>query len=186
MADFIIKPASGDTLKLQDEGGDDAISISTTGVSTIANATITAGTFPAGHVIGVQQDTYSTTASTSGGYVTGAESSTYTIKKAGSTIYVDGHFQWRTTEANSKIKIIWSNDGFSSNETQVSLSSSWGLRHNSSDIEDELVPFHEKIVHGGAVGSTVKVRVQVNDNGGSGVPEVNGNDSARIRLMEVT
>ena len=43
MADFIIKPASGDTLKLQDEGGDDAISISTTGVSTIANATITAG-----------------------------------------------------------------------------------------------------------------------------------------------
>ena len=48
MADFIIKPASGDTLKLQDEGGDDAISISTTGVSTIANATITAGTFPEG------------------------------------------------------------------------------------------------------------------------------------------
>ena len=43
MADFIIKPASGDTLKLQDEGGDDAISISTTGVSTIANATITTG-----------------------------------------------------------------------------------------------------------------------------------------------
>ena len=35
MADFIIKPASGDTLKLQDEGGDDAISISTTGVNTI-------------------------------------------------------------------------------------------------------------------------------------------------------
>ena len=64
MADFIIKPASGDTLKLQDEGGDDAISISTTGVSTIANATITsgtfanatitAGTFPTGMVLQVQ------------------------------------------------------------------------------------------------------------------------------------
>ena len=57
MANFIIKPAAGDTLKLQDEGGDDAISISATGVSTIANATITAGTlttgvtFPAGHII---------------------------------------------------------------------------------------------------------------------------------------
>ena len=51
MADFIIKPASGDTLKLQDEGGDDAISISTTGVSTIANATITARTFPTGHIL---------------------------------------------------------------------------------------------------------------------------------------
>ena len=53
MANFIIKPAAGDTLKLQDEGGDDAISISTTGVSTIANATITAGTFPAGHIVQV-------------------------------------------------------------------------------------------------------------------------------------
>ena len=56
MADFIIKPASGDTLKLQDEGGDDAISISATGVSTLTNATITAGTitaakFPSGHQI---------------------------------------------------------------------------------------------------------------------------------------
>ena len=36
MADFIIKPASGDTLKLQDEGGDDAITISTTGNTTLA------------------------------------------------------------------------------------------------------------------------------------------------------
>ena len=50
MADFIIKPASGDTLKLQDEGGDDAISVSTTGVSTISNIS-SASAFPTGHVI---------------------------------------------------------------------------------------------------------------------------------------
>ena len=44
MADFIIKPASGDTLKLQDEGGDDAISISTTGATTFAEvATFSSG-----------------------------------------------------------------------------------------------------------------------------------------------
>ena len=188
MPDLIIKPTntSGNKLILKAQDDTAVLTTSDSG-ATASNVTLASTTvFPAEHIIGIQQDVYSTTASTSSGYVTAAESSTYTIKQAGSTIYVDGHFQYRTTEANSKIKILWSNDGFSSNETQVSLSSSFALRHNSSDIEDELVPFHEKIVHGGAIGSTVKVRVQVNDNGGGGTPEVNGNDSARIRLMEVT
>ena len=44
MADLIIKPSSGGSLKLQEDGGTDAISINTSGVATIANATITAGT----------------------------------------------------------------------------------------------------------------------------------------------
>ena len=51
MADLIIKPSTGGSLKLQEDGGTDAISINTSGVATLANATITAGTFPAGHVI---------------------------------------------------------------------------------------------------------------------------------------
>jgi len=59
MANLIIKPSSGGSLKLQEDGGTDAISIDTSGVSTIANATITAGTFPAGHVLQVVPTTYS-------------------------------------------------------------------------------------------------------------------------------
>ena len=56
MANLIIKPTSGGSLILQDEGGDAALTVGTTGISTIANATITAGTitaatFPSGHVI---------------------------------------------------------------------------------------------------------------------------------------
>ena len=50
MADFIIKPASGDTLKLQDEGGDDAITISTTGNTTLAGTANNIGTVTAGTV----------------------------------------------------------------------------------------------------------------------------------------
>ena len=71
MANLIIKPTSGGSLVLQDEGGDAALTVGTTGVSTIANATITPGTitaatFPAGHIVQVVQtiktDTWTTTA----------------------------------------------------------------------------------------------------------------------------
>ena len=55
MANLIIKPTSGGSLVLQDEGGDAALTVGTTGVSTIADATITAGTFPTGHVLKVTQ-----------------------------------------------------------------------------------------------------------------------------------
>jgi len=48
MADLIIKPSSGGSLKLQEDGGTDAISINTSGVATLANATITAGTLASG------------------------------------------------------------------------------------------------------------------------------------------
>lgn len=44
MANLIIKPTSGGSLVLQDEGGDAALTVGTTGISTIANATITTGT----------------------------------------------------------------------------------------------------------------------------------------------
>ena len=57
MANLIIKPTTGGSLILQDEGGDAALTVGTTGVSTIANATITTGTiaaavtFPTGSVV---------------------------------------------------------------------------------------------------------------------------------------
>ncbi len=57
MANLIIKPTSGGSLILQDEGGDAALTVGTTGVSTIANASITTGTiaaavtFPTGSVV---------------------------------------------------------------------------------------------------------------------------------------
>ena len=62
MANLIIKPTSGGSLILQDEGGDPALTVGTTGSTTLAGTannlgTTTAGTlssgvtFPAGHVI---------------------------------------------------------------------------------------------------------------------------------------
>ena len=62
MANLIIKPADGGSLVLQDEGGDQALTVGTTGSTTLAGTannlgTTTAGTlssgvtFPAGHVI---------------------------------------------------------------------------------------------------------------------------------------
>ena len=69
MANLIIKPTSGGSLVLQDEGGDAALTVGTTGVSTIANASITTGTiaagtiaagvtFPTGHVVKVSHTHY--------------------------------------------------------------------------------------------------------------------------------
>ena len=73
MANLIIKPTSGGSLILQDEGGDAALTVGTTGVSTIANATITTGTiaaattFPNGHIIQVVQHVSTTLANTTSG-----------------------------------------------------------------------------------------------------------------------
>ena len=55
MANLIIKPTSGGLLKLQEDGGTDAISIGTDGKSTITHANITAWTPPAGTIIQVVQ-----------------------------------------------------------------------------------------------------------------------------------
>lgn len=57
MADLIIKPSSGNSLVFQDEGGDAALTVGTTGISTIANVAITTGTiasavtFPTGIIV---------------------------------------------------------------------------------------------------------------------------------------
>ena len=67
MADLIIKPSNGNSLVFQDEGGDPALTVGTTGNTTLAGTannlgTVTAGsiaggaitsatTFPAGHII---------------------------------------------------------------------------------------------------------------------------------------
>ena len=139
--------------------------------------------YPAGNVINIEQDTYTSSNDTTSGYVTACEIE-YTIKEAGSTLYVDGHFQYTTIKSNSKLKVSWSDDDFSSS-TAVSESSGFGLRHNASDWKDQFEPFHEKIVHAKSAGTTVKVRVEINRNGGTGTVSANGNDSARIRIMEV-
>jgi len=82
MANLIIKPASNGSLILQDEGGDAALTVGTTGVSTIANATITTGTitaatFPAGHILQVVSGTaagvMSTTSTTHPGSSSGLQ-----------------------------------------------------------------------------------------------------------------
>ena len=82
MANLIIKPTSGGSLILQDEGGDAAVTVGTTGGATFAQSatfsgttnnlgTTTAGTlssgvtFPAGHVIQVRFSNGATTDTTS-------------------------------------------------------------------------------------------------------------------------
>ena len=69
MADLTIKPTSGGNLVIQDEGGDAALTVSTSGNTTLAGAANNLGTiasatnFPAGHIIQVvqtvKQDTFS-------------------------------------------------------------------------------------------------------------------------------
>ena len=66
MANLIIKPTSGGSLVLQDEGGDAALTVGTTGNTTLAGTSNNLGTvaattnFPAGHVIQVQSLTLDT------------------------------------------------------------------------------------------------------------------------------
>ena len=60
MADLIIKPSSGGSLKLQEDGGTDALTIDASGNTTLAGAANNLGTissattFPAGHVLQVK------------------------------------------------------------------------------------------------------------------------------------
>jgi len=60
MADMIIKPSSGNSLVFQDEGGDPALTVGTTGNTTLAGTANNLGTissattFPAGHVLQVK------------------------------------------------------------------------------------------------------------------------------------
>ena len=49
MANLIIKPTSGGSLVLQDEGGDAALTVGTTGSTTLADIAA-ASTFPTGHI----------------------------------------------------------------------------------------------------------------------------------------
>ncbi len=80
MADFIIKPASGDTLKLQDEGGDDAITISTTGNTTLAGTANNLGTVTAGTIASAVK-------------VVGSRNENLIVKRAStSTVDIDADF----------------------------------------------------------------------------------------------
>jgi hypothetical protein len=108
MGNLIIKPNTGGLLKLQDEGGTDAISISTTGNTTLAGTanalgTVTAGTigsgvtFPTGHVLNVLTNSVAgnsdTFTSTSGWIPTVAVLTVTAAEYAGgSKMYVFGEF----------------------------------------------------------------------------------------------
>ena len=89
MADLIIKPASGGALKLQEDGGTDAISIATDGKSTITNAVINAWTPPAGCLLQVVQGTHNTeTGTTSTSWVATGIDVTITPSAASSKVLV--------------------------------------------------------------------------------------------------
>ena len=104
MANLIIKPTSGGNLILQDEGGDAALTVSTTGNTTLAGTSNNLGTiasatnFPAGHILQVvqtvKQDTFSST-STSETLITGYNIS-ITPTKASSKILVNYSFDTST------------------------------------------------------------------------------------------
>ena len=93
MANLIIKPTSGGSLILQDEGGDAALTVGTTGNTTFAGSTdVSAGvTLPAGHIVQVVQTALlvhsSYSASSSFQDVTNLNA-TITPKKTGNKILV--------------------------------------------------------------------------------------------------
>ena len=104
MANLIIKPTSGGSLILQDEGGDAALTVGTTGSTTLAGTannvgTVTAGTysstissaatFPTGHIIKagvlyIDQDDTSTVSGTNTSYADSGIAGTITTVKASS------------------------------------------------------------------------------------------------------
>ena len=100
MGDLIFIPTTRGSLKLQEDGGTDAISIAPSGVSTITNATISAGTinsavnFPTGHILQTATDAGSgtggglsiSTGSTSYVQVTDAEVSMTALQTNGKYI----------------------------------------------------------------------------------------------------
>jgi len=110
MADLIIKPSSGGSLKLQEDGGTDAISINTSGVATLANATITAGTFPAGHVIQQVSALFdpgsSSIDSTSTTYVATGLFLTITPTSAGNDIVMNFHVNGMLNSSSSGNTIL--------------------------------------------------------------------------------
>tara|TARA_R100000808_G_C2133615_1_gene142307 strand:+ start:330 stop:986 length:657 start_codon:yes stop_codon:yes gene_type:complete len=144
MADFIIKPASGDTLKLQDEGGDDAITISTTGNTTLAGTannlgTVTAGsiaggsitsatTFPAGHVIQTTYNTFNSSLS-----ATTTSNDLVRVVDSGSNLYWTG--QITNVGADNDVLVTMSFPAHCSRES-ASTGMGWGLFRESTKIKD--------------------------------------------------
>ena len=123
MANLIIKPTSGGSLILQDEGGDAAVTVGTTGSTTLAGTannlgTATAGTlgsavkFPAGHVI-------KTSALTEGSTETAISSNNNTWQDTVVTA------SFTPTYNNSKVVVITDFIGFSNN---TSGDGGWGTR----------------------------------------------------------
>ena len=133
MANLIIKPAGNGSLILQDEGGDAALTVGTTGSTTLAGTannvgTVTAGsiaggsitnatTFPAGHVIQQVSSIYEPTsaqATTSTTFQASSLFLTITPTNAANDIcmcfHVNGTFQ-ASTSANGIIDIQRSING---------------------------------------------------------------------------
>ena len=124
MANLIIKPTSGGNLILQDEGGDAALTVGTSGVSTIANASITTGTiaaatnFPAGHVLQQVSTLYepgnSNVSTTSTNFVASAFFLTITPTNAANDICMCSHINGlvsASTSANAIVEIQRSING---------------------------------------------------------------------------
>ena len=112
MANLIIKPAGNGSLILQDEGGDAALTVGTTGSTTLAGTTnnlgtVTAGTlgsaitFPAGHVVKVNAFNDMTQTQVASGH-TGAKlvEVTFTAKQTNSAYYF-GMTVFTSTDSSS-------------------------------------------------------------------------------------
>ena len=113
MANLIIKPSAGGDLKLQDEGGDDAITVGATGTTTFAeNASFTTGNigtltsatiFPAGHTLNIATSITSvgaTTHSTGTSFTTVDTAVSYTFLLANSKLFIIGDFNFaKSTDA---------------------------------------------------------------------------------------
>ena len=104
MGNLIIKPNTGGLLKLQDEGGTDAISISTTGNTTLAGTanalgTVTAGTLGASVVNNISMIGFS-------GSVSGSTTYTSSVVMVFDTNVVNNGMTIMTGGDAGKIKVV--------------------------------------------------------------------------------
>ena len=113
MANLVIKPTTNNSLKIQDQGGTERISLNTSGelsLPTVTSATIGSGvTFPAGTTINTTYGTYSTQtqlASPTNTY-NDVISVTVTRKQSSSTMMVRGVLPvyWYTGQSNLYVAV---------------------------------------------------------------------------------
>ena len=201
MANLIIKPADGGSLVLQDEGGDAALTVGTTGSTTLAGTannlgTTTAGTlssgvtFPAGHVIQQVSSIYEPTtniATTSTTFQASSLSLTITPTNAANDIcmcfHVNGYYI-ANASANGIIDLQRSINGAA--YTQMGALRTFAFAHTYSTAANSAsIVFTDTNFSGWTTGTIVYKLYFRTDNASHAFILTRGNTSNAAWAMEI-